>query len=107
MADPIAQTGFFDGCDGIAATNYGSGVRISHCFRQPEGALRKVWQLEDTHRTIPNHRSGIADDFAVGLDGIRTDVHDAPTIRNRTHFYNFLLCIVFEAIRDYHIHREA
>src|SRR6478609_5249219 len=56
-----------------AATHYGEPVGVRHGLRDGAGACRECCEFEDTHRTVPEDRTGSLDPFGEGRSGIRSN----------------------------------
>ena len=78
MVELLGQTGLLHQRHRLTSTHDGDGVQVGQDLRQRLRAAGELGELGHPQRPVPDHRPAGLERLAVGDDGARSDVHDAP-----------------------------
>src|SRR6267378_686290 len=83
MGDFVREAGLMNGCDGVAAADYGSSAGAgggSDGFGDLDRAFRESGHLEYAHGTVPDDGFCGGNFLAIGFDGLGTDIQAHPAV---------------------------
>src|SRR6267378_1338454 len=83
MGDFVREAGLVNGCDGVAAADYGSSAGAdggSDGFGDLDRAFRESGHLECAHGTVPDDGFCGGNFLAIGFDGLGTDIQAHPAV---------------------------
>ena len=107
MINPIGQSGFFDGCCRIPATDNGHGFAVSDGFSHGIGSFGKLIKFKNTHGTIPDHQLGLFHNRLVPFSCFGADIDRFHVFGNLINIHCFHRGrIGAEFIDNHHIHRQ-